>query len=125
MSSRSPRFEIHKAQKVAAVLLLIFLFQSLWLLAHLPLDMAETRSALAGKSLWKIDRLANSRSPLIPGDSILALRCAGLLPSVAAASEIRGREFNVYAAPSRWLVRLPFLAFGVWLGAALWWVARR
>jgi len=106
-------------------LLLSFLFQSLWLLAHLPLDMAETRSALAGKSLWKIDRLANSRSPLIPGDSILALRFAGLLPSVAAASEIRSREFNVYAAPSRWLVRLPFLAFGVWLGAALWWVARR
>jgi hypothetical protein len=34
-------------------------------------------------------------------------------------------EFSIYAAPNRWLVRLPFVVFGVWLGAALWWVARR
>ena len=125
MSTCRPRFEVHKAQKIAAALLLIFLLQSLWLLAHLPLDMAESRDALAGKSLWTFGKLSNSRSSLIPGDSILALRCAGLLPSVLTSSEIRGREFSIYAAPSRWLVRLPFLVFGVWLGAALWWVARR
>ena len=27
--------------------------------------------------------------------------------------------------PRPWLVRLPFVIFGVWLGAAVWWVARR
>jgi len=29
------------------------------------------------------------------------------------------------AVPQPWLLRLPFTIFGVWLGAALWWVARR
>jgi len=29
------------------------------------------------------------------------------------------------AVPRPWLLRLPFVIFGVWLGAALWWVARR
>ena len=27
--------------------------------------------------------------------------------------------------PRPWLLRLPFIVFGLWLGAALWWVARR
>ena len=29
------------------------------------------------------------------------------------------------AVPRAWWLRLPFIIFGVWLGAALWWVARR
>jgi hypothetical protein len=29
------------------------------------------------------------------------------------------------AVPRPWMLRLPFIVFGVWLGAALWWVARR
>ena len=29
------------------------------------------------------------------------------------------------AVPRPWLLRLPFVIFGLWLGAALWWVARR
>src|SRR5689334_14073914 len=125
MNSRSVRFEIHRAQKIAAAFLLIFLIQSLWLVAHLPLTMAETRSVLAGEALWSNRQLLNARSPLIPGDSILALRCAGLLPSMARHFQQNAVEFNIYAAPNRWLVRLPFVLFGLWLGGALWWVARR
>lgn len=125
MSFGNSRFEIHGAQKIAAALLLAFLLQALWLLAHLPLDMAETRSALAGQALWSTRETLETRSPLIPGDSILAIRLSGALPSLAGALGSNGYEFSIYAAPNRWLVRLPFVAFGLWLGGALWWVARR
>ena len=125
MAIRIPRFEIHKAQKIAAVLLITFVFECLWLVSHLPLSMAETRSALAGKLLWSSRQLASGSSPLIPGDSIFELRCAGLLPSVARSVAANSNTFSIYAPPNRWLVRLPFVIFGTWLGAALWWVARR
>ena len=36
-------------------------------------------------------------------------------PSISAA----------LAVPRPWLLRLPFVIFGLWLGGALWWVARR
>src|SRR5690349_19348970 len=123
MNSRTVRFEVHKAQKIAAALLLLFLLQTLWLVGHLPLTLAETRNALVGQALWSGRALSNARSPLIPGDSILTLRCAGLLPSLARCWH--SRAFSIYAAPNRWLVRLPFVAFGAWLGGALWWVSRR
>ena len=125
MNSRSLRFEIHRAQKIASAFLLIFLIQSLWLAAHLPLTMAEMRNALAGQALWSNRQLLNARSPLIPGDSVLTLRCAGFLPAIAQLFQQNAREFSIYAAPNRWLVRFPFVLFGLWLGAALWWVARR
>ncbi len=125
MNYRSVRFEIHRAQKLAAAFLLVFLIESLWLVAHLPLTMSETRNALAGEALWSHRQLLNARSPLIPGDSILTLRCAGFLPSIARRFRQNAVEFNIYAPPNRWLVRLPFVLFGLWLGAALWWVARR
>jgi len=125
MSFGNSRFEIHGAQKIAAALLLAFLLQALWLLAHLPLDLAETRSALAGQALWSTRETLEARSPLIPGDSILAIRLSGALPALAGALGSNGYEFSIYAAPNRWLVRLPFVAFGLWLGGALWWVARR
>jgi len=125
MSTGRPRFEVHKAQKIAAALLLIFLLQALWLVAHLPLSLSETRNVMAGKSLWTPHKLQGTRSPMIPGDSILTLRCVGLLPAIAQHWQTGRYEFSVYEAPNRWLVRLPFVAFGMWLGGALWWVARR
>lgn len=32
---------------------------------------------------------------------------------------------SMFVIPPAWWVRLPFVAFGMWLGGALWWVARR
>lgn len=125
MKIRQARFEIHRSQKIAAALLLAFLLQVLWLAAHLPLSLGETRSVLAGEALWSSQRLLSNESPLIPGDSVLTLRCAGLLPFLAKKWEGRAPEFSIYGAPNRWLVRLPFAVFGLWLGGALWWVARR
>jgi hypothetical protein len=125
MKVRQARFEIHRSQKIAAALLLAFLLQVLWLAVHLPLSLAETRNVLAGEALWSSRRLLSAGSPLIRGDSVLMLRCAGLLPTLTKKWERQAPEFSIYAAPSRWLVRLPFALFGVWLGGALWWVARR
>src|SRR5579872_3165284 len=118
MRVRQTRFEIHRAQKVAAIFLLIFFLQALWLMARLPLSLAETRSVLAGEALWSSRQLLSRGSPLIPGDSVLALRCAGLLPSLVGSRQIGQHEFSIYGAPNRWLVRLPFALFGLWLGAA-------
>src|SRR3954452_7052859 len=99
MSVRQPRFEVHKAQKIAAALLLIFALQELWLVAHLPLTMAETRNSLVGKALWSESQLGNARSPLIPGDSILTLRLAGILPALTRYLPRSDSKFSVYAAP--------------------------
>jgi hypothetical protein len=125
MSLRGTRFAIHKAQKIAGALLLVFVLQALWLVSHLPMDLAETRTALAGQALWSAHSLGRANSPLIPGDSVLALRSAGALPTIARHWPWGKDKFLIYAAPNRWLVRLPFVVFGVWLGGALWWVARR
>ena len=125
MTTLARRFQIHRAQRIAAALLFIFLLQSLWLLAHLPLDMAETRATLAGQALWSNRQLLGTGSPLIAGDSVLTLRSAGVLAAIAKYWQARNFEFSIYAAPNRWLVRLPFACFGVWLGGALWWVSRR
>ena len=125
MIFRQARFAIHRSQKIAAAFLLVFALQALWLMAHLPLSLTETRSVLAGQSVWSGRKLLSNSSPLIPGDSVLTLRCAGLLPSLAAHWQTSGREFSIYGAPNRWFVRLPFVFFGLWLGGALWWVARR
>jgi hypothetical protein len=125
MKIRQARFEIHRAQKIAAALLLLFFLQTLWLISHLPLSLAETRSVLAGQALWSSHEQLSRGSPLIPGDSILMLRCAGLLPAMSRRWQSSSGEFSIYAAPSRWQARLPFAIFGLWLGGALWWVARR
>jgi hypothetical protein len=125
MSLRRSRFAIHRAQKIAGTLLLAFVLQALWLVSHLPMDMAETRTAFAGQALWSPHSLARSDSPLIPGDSVLALRSAGFLPAIARNWPWGKSRLAIYAAPNRWLVRLPFVVFGVWLGGALWWVSRR
>jgi hypothetical protein len=50
----------------------------------------------------------------------LTLRFTAALRSVAPA-----RIRDALAIPRPWLLRLPFVMFGVWLGGALWWVARR
>jgi len=45
---------------------------------------------------------------------------------ISLARKISTPELSAsLAVPHPWFLRLPFVIFGVWLGAALWWVARR
>ena len=79
------------------------------------------------------------------GDGTLAFRVAGLSLTVQrlwllGTDHLRKPENRLYAGGSlngttyearhelndvKWLIRLPFVLFAVWLGGGLWWVARR
>jgi hypothetical protein len=99
-----------KPQLIAAVLLLGFLLQCLWLMAHTPMGGAElqlhTSDAAAGPA-------ANVRhSPLISLMATLPARALRIMPDASS--------------PFWWLaLRGAFMAMGTLLGATVWYIARR
>jgi hypothetical protein len=124
--------EIGRAQRAAALLLLCFAVQCFWAVSHQPLTESDYQYARCGRELWE------KPSPLSGyftscgnlHDGVLAYRVAGLPltlerilagePATASAWESRHVLHSVH-----FLLHLPFIAFGLWLGGALWWVARR
>lgn len=102
-------------QIASLVLLLVFIAQCLWFMAHVPITQME--SSYIEDGLLHVGRLVNAsseyRSPLI---AVLA----------GIPAKVTGGETH-YARLSdfRFLIRLPFLIAGVMLGASLWYVARR
>jgi hypothetical protein len=137
-----------RAQRVAAVLLLLLLAECLYTIAHQPLDANDYRYARCGREMWE------RPSPIqgyfttcgnLNGDGTFAYRLAGF-PLTAqrvvllGIDHLRKPENRLYAQGSLngstwearhelrfvpYLLRLPFVLFAVWLGAGLWWVARR
>jgi len=149
--ARLRRFRFNFPQRVAAVLLLLFLAQGLWLTSHQTLTDRDYQYARCGREMWE------APSP-VPGyytscgnirDAVLAYRAAGLPLTLNLAAQrlldrFRAPEDRVVQQPgqpvsaqlSTWelrhqlthillLLRLPFLLAGVILGAGLWWVTRR
>src|SRR6516164_6727448 len=149
--SRLRRFHFNLPQRIAAVLLAIFLIQGFWLIAHQDLSDSDYQYARCGREMWE------KPSPLAGyfttcgniHDSVLAYRAAGLPLTLNLLVE---RGLDVFRKPedrvvqllgqsgdgelSTWelrhqlthvslLLRLPFLFTGFVLGAALWWVTRR
>lgn len=136
------------AQRVAALLLLVLFGECLWTIAHQPLNSDDYRYARCGREMWE------RPSPLqgyfttcgnLNGDGTLAYRVAGL-PLTAqrllllGIDHFRSPENRLYSGGSlngttwearhelgsvKWLIRVPFVLFTVWLGGGLWWVARR
>ncbi len=124
--------EIGRAQRAAALLLLCFAAQCFWAVARQPLTERDYQYARCGRELWE------KPSPLSGyftscgnlHDGTLAYRAAGLPltiervvagePAGASAWESRHVLHSVH-----FLLHLPFIAFGLWLGGALWWVTRR
>ena len=124
MPALSSLFRIDRPQKIAAVLLLLFLVECLYVASRRPLDQQETEVAFAGRRVWTTTHLSgNSQEGF--SESILAVRAAGFLSAIEQKLDIGEAGARIYAAPDRLLTRLPFLFFGLWLGGALWWVARR
>jgi hypothetical protein len=142
-----PHFEFKRPQQVAALLLLCFIGQCLWVVHHQTISESDYQYARCGREMWE-------RPSPIPGyfttcgnfhDGTLAYRVAGLPLTVQflanrAIDRLRkpeNREFTGEdASTSTWemrhqlsyvllLLRLPFIGFGLWLGGALWWVSRR
>jgi hypothetical protein len=141
------RFRFNLPQRIAAALLLLFLTQAFWLTGHQTLTERDYQYARCGREMWE------RPSPLAGyftscgniHDGILAYRAAGLPLTLNIAVErfednFRKPEDKVVqtldATTSTWelrhqlthillLLRLPFIAAGLMLGGALWWVTRR
>ena len=137
-----------RPQRLAALLLLIFLGECLWVIGHQTLDSDDYRYARCGREMWE------RPSPLagyfttcgnLNGDGTFAYRLAGFPLTVErfvllGEDKLRKPEDRLYTAGSlrgstwearhevgavKWLMHLPFVVFAAWLGGGLWWVARR
>jgi hypothetical protein len=129
-----------RPQFLAGLLLLAFLGQAVWLV-HAELgaapepDGAEAVRITAGWRQWHGEGLAGAPYSNPHGATFTELSADGfdtehspLLPIVTAAPLLvwPGHFWNAELASYwRWLPRLPFLACGVFMGASLWYVARR
>jgi hypothetical protein len=143
-----PAIKLGLPQRLAALLLVIFLGQCVWVIAHQQLSTNDYRFARCGREMWE------RPSPLagyftscgnLSGDGTFAYRVAGL-PLTAqrlvllATDKLRKPEDRLYTSGSlngstwearheivavKYLMHLPFVFFALWLGAGLWWVARR
>jgi hypothetical protein len=109
-------FQVGRPQILAGVMLLAFLAQCVWVASSRKLSELEYQYIGAGL-------------PKKPG---LEYRVTSPLTSFLAAAPFRlarlasgGSLTQSVLIPRPWLVRAPFVIFGVWLGAAVWWVARR
>jgi hypothetical protein len=129
-----------RPQFLAGLLLLAFLGQAVWLVhaelgaAHAP-DGSEAARITGGWRQWHGKGLAGAPYSNPHGAVFTEVSEDGfdtehspLLSIVTAAPLLAwpGRLWNAELASYwRWLPRLPFLACGVFLGASLWYVARR
>jgi hypothetical protein len=109
-------FQIGRPQVFAGLMLLVFLAQCAWVAGTRKFSELEYQYISAGL-------------PKKPG---MEYRVTSPLTSWLAAAPFRlARQASGASLtqslliPRPWLVRVPFVIFGVWLGAALWWVARR
>jgi hypothetical protein len=141
-------FYIGRGQRAAAVLLLLLLAECLWTIARQPLDANDYRYAHCGREMWERPSVLQgyfTSCGNLNGDGTLAYRLAGF-PLTAqrlvmlGADHFRKPENRLYAQGSlngstwearhelgwvKYLLRLPFVLFALWLGGGLWWVAKR
>jgi hypothetical protein len=140
------RFRFNRPQRIAAVLLALFLGQGLALIGRQTLSDRDYEYARCGREMWE------KPSPLAGyfttcgniHDGVLAYRLAGLPLTlnllaergldlfrkpedrvVQTGGEINTWELRHQLTHISLLLRLPFLAAGCVLGGCLWWVTRR
>ncbi len=148
MRMKLPRIKIGRPQRLAALLLLFFLVECLWVVNRQQLSQQDYRYADCGRQMWE------RPSPLagyfttcgnLNGDGTFAYRVAGLPLTVQrlamlGADKLRRPENRLYAEGTlngstwearhelfsvKYLLHLPFIFFAIWLGGGLWWVSRR
>jgi hypothetical protein len=141
-------FYIGRPQRVAALLLLILFGECLWTIGHEPLTANDYRYAHCGREMWESPSVLQGYFTTcgnLNGDGTFAYRLAGF-PLTAqrmmllGVDHFRKPENRVYANGSlngttwearhelglvKYLLRLPFVLFSVWLGGGLWWVSKR
>ena len=103
-------------QLAALFLLFLFAVQCVWLIAATPVTPSETALLERGLAHWQQGHISLQdpyRSPLYY-----------LLASLPIAN-YHGAADPAAMGPWRWQLRLPWLIFGLLLGASIWYVARR
>jgi Dolichyl-phosphate-mannose-protein mannosyltransferase len=111
-------FRVGRPQVFAGLMLLAFTTQCLWTANARKLSDLEYRYIAAGLT-GRAEKAANL-SPFTGWVAALPVRFTSLARKIATPA-----LSAALAVPRPWLLRLPFIIFGLWLGAALWWVARR
>src|SRR5262245_2100536 len=111
-------FRVGRPQVFAGLMLLAFLAQCFWTAKTRQLSDLEYRYIATG--LAAPSGQAVNASPFTGWIAALPVRLTAFARKIASPS--LSAEL---AVPRPWFLRLPFIIFGLWLGAALWWVARR
>ena len=132
MTHRLRRFRFNLPQRIAAVLLLLFLAQGVWLGSRHALTESDSHFARCGSEVWERSGQLTGNDIGCGGvsDGILAYRLAGL-PWVLHRLSFRqsaaraAQPVGELSAGELLIARLPFLLAGVLLGGGLWWVTRR
>lgn len=149
------RFHFGRPQGIAALLLLLFFGEALFVIGRAPLTASDYRYALCGREMWEKPSPALGYFTTcgnMQGDGSLAYRAAALPLTVyvtalrvqddlaAKADERKPLAQRTYSPnPTggsvydlrhqidglRYLLRVPFALAAVLLGAGLWWVSRR
>ncbi|HEY6306394.1 MAG TPA: glycosyltransferase family 39 protein [Candidatus Angelobacter sp.] len=119
MLQAAREFRIGRPQIFAGLMLLSFLAQSIWAAGSRKLSDLEYQYIASGLSPDAArDRVVDSPfTAWVASLPVRATRAARTIAPPALSSAL--------AIPRPWLLRLPFIGFGLWLGGALWWVARR
>jgi hypothetical protein len=143
-----PTFRMGRPQRLAALLLLIFLGECLWVISHQQVTSEDYRYARCGREMWeKPSPLAGYFTTCgnLHGDGTFAYRVAGFPLTAQRLVLLAGDKFRkpadrLYGEGTlngstwearhqisfvKYLLHLPFVLFAMWLGAGLWWVARR
>jgi hypothetical protein len=111
-------FRVGRPQIYAGLMLLAFMAQCLWTANTRKLSDLEYRYIASG--------LTDKSEKLLNPSPFTGLVAAFPIHLTSAVRKIATPQLSAaLAVPRPWLLRLPFAIFGVWLGAALWWVARR
>ncbi len=114
-------------QVFAATLLLLFLVQCGWFVANVPLNQVEGNYILRGFELLRGNRAADRHhSPLIAEAAVAGIWPLAIREAETAWLNGRGPSLDQFTLDRyRWLVRAPFLMAGLFLGASVWYIARR
>ena len=111
-------FKVGRPQLYAGLMLLAFMAQCLWTANTRKLSDLEYRYIASG--------LTGAGEKALKPSPFTSLVAAFPVRLISVARKIATPQLSAaLAVPRPWLLRLPFIIFGLWLGAALWWVARR
>lgn len=112
-------FRVGRQQMIAGLMLLAFFCQCFWVAQKRHVSDVEF-SYLAATHTRRPGEQSSITSPFTVLAASVPLRVTDILRRNGPVA-LRA----TLAVPRPWVLRLPFVVFGLWLGAALWWVARR